>query len=95
MMDVTLKYIDPAYMIRSVQANPHDKEVCSQLGQSATHGLMAGFTGFSVGHVNNNLVFIPLQEIISNKYTNTIQSNDRHWQRLLASTGQPSFLNTN
>ncbi len=27
-MGVTLKYIDPTYMIRSVQANYHDKEVC-------------------------------------------------------------------
>lgn len=27
-MAVTLKYIDPTYMIRSVQANYHDKEVC-------------------------------------------------------------------
>jgi 6-phosphofructokinase 1 len=48
---------------------------------------MAGFTGFSCGHVNNDLVYIPLNEICSKKYTNTIQPNDRHWQRLLASTG--------
>ena len=54
---------------------------------------MAGFTGFSVGHVNNHVVLIPLSEMNSGKYTNRILANDRHWQRLLASTGQPSFLN--
>jgi len=27
-MSVTLKYIDPTYMIRSVAANFHDKEMC-------------------------------------------------------------------
>lgn len=50
-IDVTLKYIDPTYMIRSVPANAHDAKLCSQLGLSAVHGLMAGYTQFSVGHV--------------------------------------------
>lgn len=26
-IDITLKYIDPTYMIRSVPANPHDKNL--------------------------------------------------------------------
>lgn len=38
---------------------------------------MAGFTGFSVGHVNNHVVFIPLNEIISEKYKNRILADDR------------------
>lgn len=54
---------------------------------------MAGYTGFSVGHVNNRTVFIPIEEIVSNKYANRILPYDRAWQRLLASTGQPSFIN--
>ena len=54
---------------------------------------MAGFTGFSVGHVNNKTVFIPIDEIVSKNYANKILPCDRTWQRLLASTGQPSFIN--
>jgi 6-phosphofructokinase 1 len=54
---------------------------------------MAGFTYFSSGIVNNKTCFIPIEEIISKKYSNRIQPHDRAWQRLLASTGQPSFLN--
>lgn len=54
---------------------------------------MAGFTGISVGHVNNKTVFIPINEIVSKSYANKILPHDRAWQRLLASTGQPSFIN--
>jgi 6-phosphofructokinase len=53
---VSLKYIDPSYMIRSVAANPADAVYCTMLAQSAVHGAMAGFTGFSVGLTNNRLV---------------------------------------
>lgn len=56
---------------------------------------MAGFTGFSAGHVNNKVAYIPIEDIVSEKYkyAKRIQPNDRVWQRLIASTGQPSFLN--
>lgn len=65
------------------------------MAHNATHGLMAGFTGFSAGHVNNKVAYIPIEDIVSDKYKHAkrIQPNDRAWQRLIASTGQPSFLN--
>jgi len=65
----------------------------SQLAQNAVHGAMSGFTGFTIGNVGNRTCMIPLSEITNPSKPNTIQSNDRAWQRLLASTGQPSFLN--
>ena len=40
-------------MIRTVSANSHDIAMCSHLAACATHGAMAGFTGFTVGHVNS------------------------------------------
>ena len=54
---------------------------------------MAGFTGFSIGHVNHKTVFIPIDELISGKYSSGIDANNRNWQRLIASNGQPSFIN--
>ena len=54
---------------------------------------MAGFTSFCLGLVNKNIVMIPTEEILLEKYSNQILPNDRTWQRLLASTGQPSFIN--
>ncbi|CAD8131465.1 unnamed protein product [Paramecium pentaurelia] len=92
-MGITLKHIDPTYMIRTVPANPHDKIMCTQLAQNAVHGAMAGFSGFTVGHVNNRLAYIPIEELLSGKYSNRVVADSREWQRLLASTGQPSFLN--
>jgi 6-phosphofructokinase 1 len=29
---------------------------------------MAGFSGFTVGHVNNRLAYIPIEELLSGKY---------------------------
>jgi 6-phosphofructokinase 1 len=92
-MAITLKYIDPTYMIRTTEANASDRNRCAQLAQNAVHGLMAGFTGFTTGHVNNKVAFIPIDELLSGKYPNKVQPDSRIWQRLLASTGQPSFLN--
>ena len=92
-MDITLKYIDPTYMIRTTEANPNDRNMCAQLAQNSVHGLMAGFTGFTTGHVNNKIVYIPIDELLSGKYANKVQADSRDWQRLLASTGQPSFVN--
>jgi len=63
----------------------------SQLAQNAVHGAMSGWTGFTIANVNDQTCYIPLSEIISSK--RQIEENDRTWQRLLASTGQPSFLN--
>lgn len=88
---VTLKYIDPAYMIRTVPANCYDRKMCAHLASSAVHGAMAGFTGFTVGHINQNVAMIPVSAL-GNK-PNKIGKENRAWQRLLAYTGQPSFLN--
>jgi len=90
-MELTLKYIDPTYMIRTVPANAFDKQVCGTLAQNAVHGAMSGWTGFTVGTVCERTCYIPLTDITSGK--RTIPPMDRGWQRLLAFTGQPSFLN--
>lgn len=52
---------------------------------------MAGFSGFTVGTVNNRSTMIPLTEIT--KSSRKIEAHARAWQRLIAATGQPSFLN--
>lgn len=57
------------------------------------HAAMAGFTGVCLGLVNKNCVLIPQEEMLNEKYANQILPNDRNWQRLLATTGQPSFIN--
>ena len=38
---VSLKYIDPSYVIRSVPATPHDSAFCLLLGHNAVHAAMS------------------------------------------------------
>lgn len=83
-IDVTLKYIDPTYMIRSIPASSYDAKLCTQLAVNAVHGLMAGYTQFSVGHVCTNVVYIPVSEMLSKEYTNSVTPDNRNWLRLMA-----------
>jgi len=88
---LTLKYIDPSYMIRTVPANSSDRQFCTVLAQNAVHGAMAGFTCFTCGIIRGTSVNLPI-ELVGNGQKNKLTEEDRGWQRLLASTGQPSFL---
>jgi hypothetical protein len=79
-------------MIRAVRSNPDDTDKCAQLASSVVHGLMAGFTGFTVGKICNKSAMIPI-EFLNSHGIRRITPKDRPWQRLLALTGQPAFLN--
>ncbi|KAG5018823.1 hypothetical protein AAZX31_06G084600 [Glycine max] len=89
-MPINLKYIDPTYMIRAIPSNASDNVYCTLLAQSAVHGAMAGYTGFTVGLVNGRQTYIPFIRI--NERQNKVVITDRMWARLLSSTNQPSFL---
>lgn len=89
-MAMTLKYIDPTYMIRAIRSNASDNVYCTLLAQSAVHGAMAGYTGFTVGPVNGRHSYIPFYRVIETQ--NKVVITDRMWARLLSSTNQPSFL---
>ncbi|XP_061369597.1 ATP-dependent 6-phosphofructokinase 6-like isoform X1 [Gastrolobium bilobum] len=90
-MPINLKYIDPTYMIRAIPSNASDNVYCTLLAQSAVHGAMAGYTGFTIGLVNGRHTYIPFNRIIERQ--NKVVITDRMWARLLSSTNQPSFLN--
>ncbi|KAL0388134.1 UNVERIFIED_CONTAM: ATP-dependent 6-phosphofructokinase [Sesamum radiatum] len=87
---IILKYIDPTYMIRAIPSNAADNVYCTLLAQSAVHGAMAGYTGFTSGLVNGRQTYIPLNRITESQ--NKVVITDRMWARLLSSTNQPSFL---
>ncbi|XP_057478383.1 ATP-dependent 6-phosphofructokinase 3-like isoform X1 [Actinidia eriantha] len=89
-MLLTLKYIDPTYMIRAIPSNASDNVYCTLLAQSAVHGAMAGYTGFTSGLVNGRHTYIPFNRITEKQ--NKVVITDRMWARLLSSTNQPSFL---
>ena len=60
--EVTIKYFDPSYTIRSVAAQGTDAILCSILAAHAVHAAMAGRTDCVVGNHNGvySLVPIPL-----------------------------------
>ena len=84
--------IDPTYAIRSVPANASDVLLCSQLAKNAVHGVMHGFTGFSVGEIRNSMCYIPIKTLIEGG-SNKVSIRSRVWQRLVSLINQPSFVN--
>ena len=87
---VSLKYIDPSYMIRSAPANPNDALFCALLGQYAVHAGMAGKTDMIVGQWNNIFTHIPISVVTSKR--NQINPHSRLWFNVLEATGQPADM---
>lgn len=90
-MDVSLKYIDPSYMIRSLPANANDRVFCSALGRDAVHAGMAGKTDLLVGYWNDHFVHIPIQASAGKR--KQVDPKGRLWLRVLEATGQGSLVN--
>jgi 6-phosphofructokinase 1 len=86
-IEVTLKYIDPSYTIRSVRANPYDSFFCLNLGHHAAHAGMAGLTNMLIGYWNGQFIHVPISLAVSGH--KRIDPNGRLWNEVLASTGQP------
>jgi 6-phosphofructokinase 1 len=85
--EITLKYIDPSYNIRSMPANAHDSAFCLLLGHDAVHAGMAGRTNMVLGFWKNEFTHVPIQVAVSER--KKIDSNGWLWNSVLASTGQP------
>jgi 6-phosphofructokinase 1 len=89
-MEINLKYIDPSYIIRSQQANPHDSAFCLMLGHNAVHAGMAGRTGMIVGFWNHQITHVPTPLAVSQR--KKIDPEGLLWSSVLASTGQPAAM---
>lgn len=86
-----VKYIDPSYIIRSSPPNASDSNLCTNLAFNVVHGALAGYTGFTVGTVENHFVILPIA-VLSVMKPRTIDTSGRFYARLMASTGQPSCM---
>jgi 6-phosphofructokinase 1 len=85
--EISLKYIDPSYMIRSVPANAHDSAFCLLLGQSAVHAGMSGRTNMVAGFWHHQYTHVPISLAASTR--KKIDPEGTLWSNVLASTGQP------
>ena len=88
---ITLKYIDPSYMIRSLPANANDHVFCSFLGRDAVHAGMAGKTNVLVGYWNYTYVHIPMT--LSAGKRKQVDPHGKLWYSVLEATGQGSLKN--
>lgn len=87
---VSLKYIDPSYIIRSLAANANDSVFCGFLGREAVHAGMAGKTKLLVSFWNDHYVHVPM-DAAAGKMKN-LDPNGRLWQSVLEATGQDAFF---
>lgn len=89
-LPVTLKYVDPSYMIRTATAIPADSIFCTQLAQNAVHAGMSGKTGVMVGLWNNNFTYIPINQAVNSR--RLIDPESMFWLNVTETTGQPRTM---
>jgi 6-phosphofructokinase 1 len=85
--DISLKYIDPSYIIRSMPASPPDSAFCLVLAHNAVHAGMAGRTNMVVAYWRDEFTYVPISATVSVR--KQIDPKDRLWTGVLSSTGQP------
>jgi len=90
-IEISIKYIDPSYMIRSLPANANDRVFCNFLGRYAVHAGIAGKTGLLIGYWNNFFVHVPIG--ISAGKRKKVDPNGSLWRSTLEATGQGSLVN--
>jgi 6-phosphofructokinase 1 len=84
--ELSLRYVDPGYAIRSVAANGYDAVYCLRLAQAAVHAAMAGRTAMVVGQWHGRFVHIPIALATGSR--NQVDPDGDLWMSVLETTGQ-------
>jgi 6-phosphofructokinase 1 len=88
--DVSVKFIDPSYLVRSGPANASDSELCLRLGQHAVHAGMAGRTRLLVGSWHGHFTHVPIA--LATARLRQIDPAGPLWRSVLEATGQHMCL---
>jgi 6-phosphofructokinase 1 len=86
---ITLKYIDPSYMLRARRATAEDAAFCDALARHAVHAAMAGKTDVMVGRWHRFFTHVALEEVLGQ--TKRVDPAGELWAQVVESTGQPAF----
>ena len=89
-MPVTLKYIDPSYLIRSAPANATDQIYCDRLARAAVHAGMAGKGGLLIGYWHGRITHIPMHALEGQ--TRRVNPQGELWYSVRENTGQPDRI---
>lgn len=90
-LPITLKFIDPSYIIRSVPASAADRVNCNRLGSMAVHAGMAGKSGMMVSLVHEMPVHVPLPLVTHSRKRMAVDTS--FWQQVQDATGQGPLVN--
>jgi 6-phosphofructokinase 1 len=85
--DVTVKYVDPSYHIRSVPASPNDSLYCWNMARNAVHAAMAGNTEMLIGRWHGRFVHVPMA--LATRYRKQVDPKSDLWMSAIEATGQP------
>jgi 6-phosphofructokinase 1 len=88
-LEISIKYIDPSYTIRSLPANANDRVFCNFLGRDAVHAGMAGKTKLLVGRWNNHFIHLPMSASAGKR--KQVNPKGKLWLSVLGATGQGSL----
>jgi 6-phosphofructokinase 1 len=89
-LDLSLKYFDPSYSIRSLPASAHDSAFCLLLGHNAVHAAMAGRTDLVVGNWRAEFTHVPIPLAVGSR--KKIDPHGALWSSVISATGQPHDL---
>jgi 6-phosphofructokinase 1 len=86
--EVTLKYMDPSYMIRSVPASASDSVYCWNMARNAVHAAMAGNTEMIIGRWHGRFVHLPMP--LATRKRKQVDPQEELWLSVVEATGQPT-----
>lgn len=89
---VSVKYIDPSYMIRGVPATPVDSVLCFRLAAYAAHAAMSGRTELIIGKWHGRFCHVPIQIAVSERQC--VNPHGEMWSAVIDATGQPRWTHT-
>jgi 6-phosphofructokinase 1 len=85
--EITLKYIDPSYTIRSVPATPSDSVYCWNMARNAVHAAMAGNSEMLIGRWHGRFVHVPMP--LATRSRKQVDVTGDLWMSVIEATGQP------
>ena len=86
----TVKYFDPSYLVRSLEAAPSDRMFCLRLAQNAVHAAFTGRTGMLVGYWNSSFTHVPIAAAISKRKVVNLEKD--LWLTVVETNGQPKTM---
>ncbi len=88
-IEVSVKYFDPSYSIRSVPPDATDRILTDRMARNAVHAAMAGKTDVMVGRWNQTTIWVPISTAVAEVKRMSVDGD--LWNAVLATTGQPNW----